>query len=394
VIRQGLAGPLDLAWAVEGKALKLRAAAELSTAEAAEWRRLTARRAVRDAIFVARDHPLSGPTFLEVGNLEASENRLNEAIAWYRQLLQPGRSSPFAAEASYDLGLALKRQGSPYAAVEAFYRAVDQAPGGELAPWSRLWIGRILLEQAEYDRAVVPLRRAAAAAGHPAQGPAVAYLAAAYLLADRPKEANEALFRARNLVAQEGTRAEVEVLDALARVRLAGQAGGVSRDASDLLTALLAYPKDSFLGPVGTLLFGHGYEALGMRARAAEVYEAALPALQGPLAEEMTYRLAAYRLETLPEGKGRLLAVKMLDALASLSGSRWAAPAQYYLAQVALQEDRPRECLQRCQRLLRDPGSVPRPGVLKLMGRGFSQMGEHRLAAQCFAGEAPAWQPP
>ena len=72
------------------------------------------------------------------------------------------------------------------------------------------------------------------------------------------------------------------------------------------------------------------------------------------------------------------------------AGSRWAAPAQFYLARVALQEDRPRECVERCQRLLREPGSVARGEVLDLLGRCYTQMGEHRLAARCFAGEAPA----
>jgi hypothetical protein len=155
----------------------------------------------------------------------------------------------------------------------------------------------------------------------------------------------------------------------------------------------VAFPKDTFLGPVGTLLLGHGYQALNMTGRAAEIYETALPKLEGPLAEEMTYRLAAYKLETFPEGKERLPAVKMLDALAALPGSRWAAPAQFYLAQVALQESRPRECIQRCQRLLREPSSVARPAVLRLMGQGFREMGEYRLAAECFAGKEPNWRP-
>ncbi len=392
-VLQGLTDPFGLVWEVGEGTLRVRTAEEAPPEEAAGRRRRTARRAVRDAVLLTPNHPLSEAAFLEVGNLEAAEGRLSEAAAWYRQLLQPARTSPHSAAASYNLGLALKRQRNPHAAIEAFYRTVDQAPGGDLAPWARLWVGRLLLEQAEYEHAAIPLRRAAAAPGHPAGPPAVVHLAAAYLLAKQPRAAHEVLSRFRPLVLGAPVRPAADLLDALARVRLAGQSEGVSRDAADLLTALVTFPRDGFLGPVGILVAGHGYQALNLRAKAVDLYETTLPNLEGPLAEEMTYTLAAFRLEATPDGKDRAGAVKMLDALATLRGSRWADPAQFYLAQVALQEGRPRECLGRCQRLLRDPNGVARSAVLELMGRCFSQMGEHQLAARCFAGEAPDWRP-
>ena len=60
------------------------------------------------------------------------------------------------------------------------------------------------------------------------------------------------------------------------------------------------------------------------------------------------------------------------------------------LAEIALQEERAQDCLDWCRKLLKQQHQADVPAVLKLMGQAFEQLGNHRQAARCYAGQLPA----
>ena len=115
------------------------------------------------------------------------------------------------------------------------------------------------------------------------------------------------------------------------------------------------------------------------------VYQKGARGSHGPLAAEMSFAVA----EDLHQRGQHEAARKLYAPLAKGDEPRWAAAAQLRLAEVALLEDRPKEALQACRKLLEDKQSVKRETVLMLMGRAYEKTGEYRQAARCFAGQLP-----
>jgi hypothetical protein len=75
-------------------------------------------------------------------------------------------------------------------------------------------------------------------------------------------------------------------------------------------------------------------------------------------------------------------------AVAATDPKGLGAQAELKLAGMALRQGDPAECLRRCWAVLDRPG-VDRADVLSLMGRGYEQQRNYRLAAECFAGRVP-----
>ena len=114
------------------------------------------------------------------------------------------------------------------------------------------------------------------------------------------------------------------------------------------------------------------------------IYQKSLPSLSGPLAEEMTYAVA----EDYFARNQRLSAFALFRALAKDEG-KLAGTAKLRLAEIALRENKPQDCLAWCRRLLAEKPPVDRTTLLNLMGQAYEAVGEHRKAAVCFAGQEP-----
>ncbi len=379
-----LTAPLGLDWEVRGQAVKLSTGEEVPAEKRAAARAAAVQRALRDAIFSTPGHPLTPVTFLEFGVLEAADGRQAEAVTWFERVAREAPRSAAGVEAMYNLGLLRRRLGQTAAARQAYYRVVDQVPGSELAARAALAIGQMHLDDAEADQAVPAFTRALAmATEYPIRPLAVLSLAAAHLLAGRPQAANAVLVQQRDVVSPEPYRRVAAFLDALARFR-AGRAN--PREAPDLLSALLALPESVSLGTGGAFLAGQAYQELGMTSEAVKVYRRALAAgAHGPLAERMTLAVA----ESLARGEQRATALQMLTSLATLEGSATAPLARFRLAEAALADDRPRDCLLWARPLLDGQTAVPEAEVLKLLGAAYDKVGDARRAARCFAGQRP-----
>ncbi len=331
-------------------------------------------------------HPLTPAAYLELAGLEAQAGRPEDALAWYARLVREWPRAPLAIEAHYNTGLLLVRQGDRSAARQAFFRVIDRAPAHELAPLAFWRVGRLYLEEGDPEKALSPLRRAVRSGpGSAAHAAAALTMAAAYLLTDNPRAANAILLEHRELVAHESYHTTAAFLDTLARFRALTDRLHRQREANDLLAALLSVRDDTLLGPAGLVLMGQAYRDLGMPDEMVRMYRRALPHLRGPLAAELALGLA----EAYWAADKRGAAVDLYQKLAQAGLDGGARRARLRLAEIALSEKKPQECLKSCRELLRDNAGADRPTVLRLMAAAYEQTGERDKAIRCLSGEAP-----
>ncbi len=346
-------------------------------------RQAAARRALLAAAAANPEHPLAAAVEIELGNLDLAAGRLREAAGSYERLLRE-RPRASAAEAYFNLGLTRARSGEREPARDAFYRVVDLAPDGPLAPLAYLRVGRLYLEEGNPSLAARALRRAQAAgsAGQPtAAGLA---LAAAELLDNNPRAAHAALAAVRRGAGEEPFARTAPLLDALARHRAGGDPGRATERSGDLLEALLCYREEPLLGPVGLVLAGQGYRDLGLGDEMAARYEKALPGVGEALALSMKADLAEHLLASGKKG-----ATPLLHAVAAAGGPH-SARAELRLAEMAYKGKRLDECLSRCRKVLGAGDAALGGEAARLMGKVYTQKGDHAAAARCFAGRPPA----
>jgi tetratricopeptide (TPR) repeat protein len=377
-----LVDPLGLKVDLRGNQLELTAGQEVRPELIGVYRKGRAQRFLAAALKRYPNESLMPAAELELGNLAAGDGKLPDAIAAYERALQENRS-PARLGAFYNLGLVYSRSGDGAAARKAFYRAADQAPGHELATLSYLRIGRSLLEEGKADLATRPLRRAVAVSAGPAtRAPAGLTLAAAYLMANNPQAAHAALLDVREQVVQEPFRPVAAFLEAFARYRAHSNRTVADREATDLLAALIVMRRSDHFGSIGDLLVGRAYLALGMNDEVIAIYEKARDRARGTFATEMSFVLADLLITTSQRDRAR----ELLIPVANANIRTWTARAQLRLSEIALDEKKPDECLAWCRRL-QDGNEVEAPTVEKLMGRAYERKGDHRRAAQCFAGQ-------
>lgn len=380
-----LVEPLGLAWTLESGKLRLASEEETTPGELRSLRLASARRALRDALRTYPRHPLTAAAYLVVGNLETLAGHLDEALTWYGRLTREWPRSPLVVEAQYNLGLIRWRQNDRAAARQAFYRVVDRAPAHELTPLAYWRIGRTYLEEGEAEQALSPLRRAMHnSTGSPAQAAAVLTSAVAHLLIDNPRAADAVLRDNRELLNRSSYRNTAAFLDTLARFRAADRRQR-QREASDLLAVLLTVQADPLLGPEGLALMGQAYRELGMHHEMARFYQKALKRLHGPLASKLTLELAEeHWAADRPEA-----ALSLYRTLIAEGSSSEAKCARLRLAQIALVQKKPQDCLKSCRELLQEKTGVDMPAVLRLMAQAYELSGEHAKAIRCLSGQLP-----
>jgi Flp pilus assembly protein TadD len=103
---------------------------------------------------VLRIDPLDADGHHNLGNVLARQGRLEQAVAQFHEAL---RIRPDHAKAHYDLGTALARQGDPETALIHFREALNYSPLNASAHYNA---GRILLEQRRPEEAINHFRQA------------------------------------------------------------------------------------------------------------------------------------------------------------------------------------------------------------------------------------------
>ena len=102
------------------------------------------------------------------------------------------------------------------------------------------------------------------------------------------------------------------------------------------------------------------------------------------IANEMKFAIAEQRrAERQPEA-ARLL----WQAVSTAGEGVWQNRSRLRLAELALADGLPGECVAAC-RALHHADGIRRTDVLKLMGRAYEQLGNDAHAVQCYAGQMP-----
>jgi tetratricopeptide (TPR) repeat protein len=324
--------------------------------------------------------------YLHIGNLEAAIGDADAALEWFDRLLREKPTSPLAVPASFNLGMLLMRHGEYGASRLALFRALDLAPGHELAPLALLHIGRSCLEEGDHKRGLALLRRGQAiAVGAECQPRLTLTLAAGLLLADEPRAAHDVLLGHRPQFKDEAVRTTVALLDAMARYRAARVQGPARPEAADLIAALTQHRDANLLGPIETYLCCRAFRELGLWDHIASSCEKALPETQGPMAAALAVMLGTAKVHLQKPAE----AARLFQQVAETKEPRWAAEARYHLAALDLADGRAGDCATRCAQIWREQHYADPAGLLRLWGTALDQLGAHAKAARCFAGSPP-----
>ena len=314
---------------------------------------------------------------------------LPKAALLYSSMVGRG-SSPLAIRAAYTAGTIYFRIGDLSRASFQLDFVVNAAPGHELHTESLILLGRVLLELGETQEAVFQFRRATEARKHPQdQARAAAFLGMALLIQEKYHEAAEAILAHRFQFDEPGIRSAGSLVTALARWKsLSGEKQ--ESEAAFLYRALVAVKTESepfgkMFGQTGQLLIGRAYSELGLDDQMAELYlRMQSTGVTETVDLELTYSLANY--ESL---KGHTdTARAMWSTITNRESNRWTNRARMRLAEMALNESQPSECLKHCESIQVGEG-INRLEVKKLMGKAFEQLGDDVRAARCYAGQSP-----
>jgi len=390
VLLAGLTERFGLIWEIKDETLRISSVTECEggVAELADHRLRMAYNVLKYASLESPSHRWNSRAQIELGNLQVRDEKPIAALRHYRQA-HDGSSSLLNIAASYDLALALRQHGDWEGARRSLLFVADGVPGHKLSPLAFCQIGRTHLEEGEPQKAIAPLRHAVSANIDPnSRAVAVVYLALAHLLTDELRETGVSILRYRDAFehpARPRYRNAAAFLNSYARYQLLTRGDKRWEEALFLVRSLMALGQDyQWLGAPGALVVGRAYRDLGLTDKMANVYRKALEGTpSSPLSREIRYVLADYSYSS----GDRSEAIKRLASLAGTGSGRWASLARLRLAENALEEERPQDCVTECLKLLRQPSSDISNDVLRLMGRAHEQAGDYEQAVLCYDGK-------
>jgi tetratricopeptide (TPR) repeat protein len=348
---------------------------------------------IEEAVNSQPSNPMNSACLLELGNVAQSRGDHHGAIYRFDRLVREFPRSPLLVPASYNMALSYRQLGDLAAARDALYRLVDESPLHRLAQLAYIQIGRIYLQEGEPDRAITPFRRACAQSSGGTRAAAATGLATSFILHGNPRAGNLAIVEYRRELSEPPFDSLAAFLSALSRFRAMPARQDNQPECRALLASLLAVRKEKSLGPVETLLAGQAFRELAMDEEMVALYESAMKDrtdIPGWIGAEMNLALADVAFSSGQTNK----AVARLTELAKQSDNPWAPVAMLRLAEMALRERRNEDCLHWCRSAAESQDARVCRDALKLMGRTYEQLGQHKLAAACYAGQIPQQTPP
>ena len=216
------------------------------------------------------------------------------------------------------------------------------------------------------------------------QGQAAVLLGLSQLLAGQPREAAESLFQRRFLLHEGPVRNAAALITALARWQTTTDAAQ-AKEATFLYRAVVAVEADGeWLGPMGIVVRGQALDAAEMDDAMVQLYTGALDQGVCPKAR----RLIQLHLADHWYQHGERRRAREYWTILESEDSPESLVAGLRLAQAALDDHRPGQCLERCH-ALQHRDEAPRQDLQRLAGRAYELAGESARAAQCYAGVWP-----
>lgn len=321
-----------------------------------------------------------------LGRLAQATGEHKLAVSHYSTLV--GRAAtPLAIRAAFNAAVSYYKLNDISNACDMLVQVVHGAPGHEVHARALILYGRLLLDQGEYREAAFQLQRATGTRMPPeTQALASVYLGMAHLMRDNPRDAVESLFADKPNLVDGPVKNASAFFTSLARFRLLN--GTMQeREATFLYRALIAIEDDAdWLGPTGKLLIGQAMLSLGLGNKMFEHFQTSLnrDVLPVGIAQEMRFAMAENLLREKKTDEAELLLIDL-----SLNGEgKLLAKARFRLAEIALNANRPEDCIMTCRDLL-ETTTIDRQTLLKLAGRAFEQLGDNQRAAECYRGRMP-----
>lgn len=331
------------------------------------------------------DHRLANHARFEQGQFAQMSGHLKKAAAIYSSVIGKETTS-LAIHAAYNSGEIYFRLADYTAGCQQLRFIVDGAPEHELHTDALIMMGRMLLDTGETQDAIYQFRRATEARGRTTeQARAAVLMGLSFLVQARYAEAAEAVFVHRMLLEEASVRRAAAFVTAYARWNTVNSELR-QNEAAFLYRSLIALRSDiEWLGQTGHLLIGRAYADLGFDDQMSDIYLRSLAdGTTKSIETEMRYWLANYEYSNGATESAR----EIWEHLADGQRSGWRNRARLKLAEIALLEGHPKECLDRCEQV--EIGEViPKVDVQKLMGRAFEKLGDDVQAAKCYAGQLP-----
>jgi tetratricopeptide (TPR) repeat protein len=383
-----LTEPLLISWELRDEKLYLCNYGEIGAEDCADRRAKIAKLILLAAAREGNRSPEAGIAYLGLGNLSFAEDELETAVSWFERFTKEFPRSAHCVQAHFNLGVVRRTLGELAEARTSFFQVVDTAPAHPLVPLSHLFVGRVHLDEGDFEGAVAPLRRAATmAVGTDTRPAAVIDLATALLLVENWRAASALLLEHHALLDLPEFRPTVAFLGTYARYLALADRKLAHREGQALVSALMGIQSGSALPASGVLLVGRAFAGLGLSEQMAETFEQAKrQGISEPIAHEISHELAEFAHTT---GKNAE-ATKHYAAVFKNARPSRSRHAGMRMAEIALDDQRPDDCLRLCRQLLADAEKSEIPVILRLMGKAFEKSGDHKHAAQCFAGQCPA----
>lgn len=388
--------PHELFWTFEDQTLRVQRVQDVEPEVVTARNLKRANELLEVALAEAPEHKLASQAYLALGNLAGHVGRVERAAAFFREIADRFPGSETTQTATFNLAKVHFIQRDRVAAIPTFFEVVDGRTGAELEPLAYLYIGRLQLDDGQFEAARKALGRSLAMARHTdVRAGASITLAAAYLISrddDSPEAANAALMEARSDLRQDRYRNIAVFLSALTRFRATVRPKELGRRGDELLAAAARVDPAKFFGRYGYMLLGDAFADLNITSETIRQYQLGMHVTRGTrMYDALMYRLAnEYRRQDQLE-ESRLTFLE----LAASESVEWAARGLVEAASLMLTMGRFEECRTHCRWALErsvkeDYPQEARAALLRTLGRVYEESGDFRRAGLCYAGFLPS----
>lgn len=389
LILDGLTIPFGLIWWHDEQGVHVVATAEAEHPAVVAFQRRFGIRLLQNALVYSPDSKQSAFSRLALGVLQFQNGSPIEAAYTFQSQMEIDPRSEVESEAAFNLGKCYLASGQLADARNAFLLAVDASlHNPNTAVVSYLYVGRMQIEEGHFQSGVSSMVRALAMCrGTDLEPHAALLLASAYLMADSPEGASSVLIERKEEFESHPARDAGAFLSALSRFRRAVLPGPRQRAGRALVTALTRFRPQHQFGSHWIYLHARACEDLGLIPQAIQGYTETIKHLPAaPLRQQAMVRLAAqFRFERRLDE-----AALLLTGVDVKPDSRLGQQIGMQAALIALDKGEGRTAVQHCRRIIAstDDEAVQR-AALRVMGKGYEKMNDHKSAIYCFAGMLP-----
>ncbi len=400
LILDALLLPFDVVWFQVGADIQVMTVQEVQESKGSEgalqaFRFDVADRALRSFELEFQSSEKRHAALLARGNLNLIRKRYDAAANRYQELELTLPKEEMLASLFFNQAKLQLLLNNHTEARRLLYLAIDQTVNSDLEASSYCLLSSSLLATLDTDSAITTARRAIATAVDSRQIRwATLNLARAYLLANNPFAANDALFRSRDAFSQgvkdnpsASRQKEVAaLLGAFARFRGVSDQRQIQAERNRLLTSIAMLDDSAFESFSDCYVAARAYRELGFEDRAMDMM---FLSLARPDIGQWQRQLM-FELGQMQQGAGQAeQAIKTFEQLTN-NVDRWRTLALERLVRIYAENGRIEQCIARCKLLWKaDLSEEQKRTTLQILGHAYQRQGEHHTAALCFAGVLP-----